>query len=240
MRTDHREILVIIPAYNEDASIRGVVNGIKSCGPWDILVVNDGSKDDTAGKAREAGAEVLSLPFNCGIGSAISLGLRYALEQDYKAVVRLDADGQHDPFFIDAVLTPVLNNKADIIVGSRFIGDIDDSYKSSILRRIGIFFFAKLISLLIGQPVTDPTSGFNAFSLRAMKLFADYYPSDYPEPEAIVIAKRAGLNFVEVPVRMHNRVDGISSIRYFRTLYYMIKVTLAIGLNYLKPGKKLK
>ena len=152
--------------------------------------------------------------------------------------MRVDADGQHDIASMRLVLDPVLTGEADLCIGSRF-KDGSETYRASVLRRIGINFFAGLISILIRGPVTDPTSGFNAFSTKAIRLFAGQYPSDYPEPEAIVIAKRAGLSVVEVPVKMNTRIAGRSSIRYLKTLYYMIKVTLAIVLNYLRPKKSV-
>jgi len=232
-------VLIIIPAWNEESSIGYTLNGIVQLSrPWDVLVVDDGSSDGTVQCAQNAGAKILSLPFNIGIGGAVSAGLMYAQRKNYDVVVRVDADGQHDGQWIQALLDPVLAGNVDLCIGSRFTGKFQ-GYQSSFLRRIGINFFATLISALIREKITDPTSGFNAFGRSAIKLFLQHYPSDYPEPEAIVIAKRAGLRVTEVPVKMNNRVAGVSSIRYLRTLYYMIKVTLAIMLNYLRPRKEL-
>jgi hypothetical protein len=234
------DVLIIIPAFNEEKSIGSTLNSITALGHnWDVLVVNDGSHDNTARFAEKCGAVVLNSPFNIGIGGAVSLGLLYAFRHGYQAVVRVDADGQHDCQYIKEILEPVLTGKADLSIGSRFIG-MFQGYRSSFIRRIGINFFSVLISFLIREKITDPTSGFNAFSVRAVQLFSEYYPVDYPEPEAIVIAKRAGLRIREVPVQMRSRMAGVSSIRYLRTLYYMINVTLAIMLNYLRPKKTVK
>lgn len=230
-------VLIVVPAFNEQDSIQRTLCGIQEAGgAWDVLVVDDGSSDKTAQCVRDSDVNVISLPFNIGIGGAVSMGFLYALKKGYNAVVRVDADGQHDAHSIQSVLDPVLNHDADVCIGSRF-KDGSHTYRSSFLRRIGIAFFAKLISALIRTSVTDPTSGFNAFNKQAIQLFAQHYPSDYPEPEAIVIAKRAGLRMIEVPVKMNSRTAGVSSIRYFKTLYYMVKVTLAIILNYLRPRK---
>lgn len=237
MTEKNRRVLVVIPAWNESQNIQQTINGIAALNrPWDLLVVDDGSLDDTAVKAGQVRAEVVRLPFNIGIGGAVSLGLIYARRKFYDAVIRVDADGQHDPAFMDTILHPVLAGEADLCVGSRFI-DTSSGYQSSFIRRVGINFFSALISALTKDRVTDPTSGFCAFSSRAVQLFSQNYPSDYPEPEAIVIAKRAGLKFLEVAVTMRGRTAGLSSIRYLKTLYYMIKVTLAIMLNYLRPRK---
>jgi glycosyltransferase involved in cell wall biosynthesis len=236
---EHARVLVVIPALNEAANIRPAIQGILDLQePWDILVVDDGSTDATAARAAALGVDVLRLPFRIGIGGAVSSGLCYAAQKKYDAVIRVDADGQHDPQFMREVLAPVLRGSADLCVGSRFTG-LAAGYPMSWVRRAGIIFFSKLISALTGDRVTDPTSGFCAFSARAVRLFAEHYPSDYPEPEAIVIARRAGLMFREVPAVMKERVSGLSSIRYLRTFYYMLKVTLAIMLNYLRKAKTL-
>ncbi|HSV42936.1 MAG TPA: glycosyltransferase family 2 protein [Candidatus Bathyarchaeia archaeon] len=235
---DYSKILAIVPAFNEEASIEGTLSQIREILPGlAVLVIDDGSRDQTARLAAVMGARVLSFPFNIGIGGAISCALTYAQEQGYELVVRIDGDGQHDLKYVPALLMPLQTGEVDLAIGSRFIGPFQ-SFRSSFCRRVGILFFARLLSFLTGQPVTDPTSGFQAFGQKAIALFADHYPSDYPEPEAIVIARRAGLRIVEVPVEMRQRVAGASSIRYLKTLYYMINVTFAVLLNYLKPTYK--
>lgn len=232
-----QKILVIVPAYNEAGNIGRTVTEIRQRQPHvDILVVDDGSTDETGAEAESAKAEIVSLPFNLGIGGAVQTGFIYAVENDYDVALQVDGDGQHDPSFIPALIDPLLRGETDIALGSRFIGPYL-GYRSSFVRRIGIHFFARLISALTGYAVTDSTSGFRAFNKKAIRVFAECYPTDFPEPESIVIAKRYGLRLKEVPVEMRKRLVGHSSIRYLRTLHYMIKVTLAILLNQLKAKK---
>lgn len=232
------KILVILPAYNESGNIGATVRELKALDfRFDVIVIDDGSKDATATEALSAGARVVSLPFNLGIGGAVQTGFLYALRNGYDIAVQVDGDGQHDAQYLKVILAPVIEEKADISVGSRFIGPFQ-GWQSSAVRRVGIRFFAWLISGLTGFAITDPTSGFRAFNAKAVKIFADDYPQDFPEPESIMSAKRFGLRLIEVPVQMRKRAHGHSSIRYFKTLYYMIKVTIAILLNMLKKGVK--
>ena len=237
-----KRILMIIPAYNECTNIRPTIEGIFSArvrgAAADVLVIDDGSTDGTAAEARRAGARVIRLPLNLGIGGAVQTGYLYARRHAYDVVVRLDADGQHDPGFIEPLMAPILDGEADMTIGSRFLKPYL-GYRSSLVRRIGIHFFAELISFLLHCRITDPTSGFRAVNARGIELFASHFPSDYPEPESIVTAQRCGLRIREVPVKMHERLSGHSSIRYLATLYYMIKVTLAVLLNMIKPRKEL-
>lgn len=230
-------LLIVVPAYNEAGSIRSVVAEILMS-PWnlDVLVVDDGSSDDTYQEAKAAGVNVISLPFNLGIGGAVQTGFQFAKRQGYDLVVQMDGDGQHDADFLDGLVTPLLNNEVDMTIGSRFIPPFL-GYQSSYVRRIGINFFARLLSAMTGSTVTDPTSGFRAYNRKMINVFARYYPHDFPEPEAIVVAGRYGARIREVPVTMRQRQAGSSSIRYFKTLYYMIKVTLAILLGRLKDKK---
>jgi len=233
-----KKILVILPAYNESGNIGATINDLKSLDfAFDIVVVNDASTDTTAQEALKAGARVLSLPVNLGIGGAVQTGLLYALRNGYDIATQVDGDGQHDAQYLKVILAPILAEQADIVVGSRFIGPFQ-GWQSSAVRRIGIRFFAWLISGLTGYAVSDPTSGFRAFNAKAIKVFADDYPQDFPEPESIMSAKRFGFRLLEVPVQMRRRIHGHSSIRYFNTLYYMIKVTIAILLNMLKKTKR--
>ncbi len=251
------KILVILPAFNESGNIDKTVRELRKLSfAFDVLVVDDGSADDTAQQALLAGANVISLPFNLGIGGAVQTGFLYAFNNDYDFAAQVDGDGQHDAEYLKVLLDPVLNAQADIAVGSRFMTEdraatsqampspsgsgvgCQSGWRSSAVRRIGIRFFAWLISNLTGFRVTDPTSGFRAFNAKAIKIFAQDYPQDFPEPESIMSAKRFGLRLVEVPVQMRKRVYGHSSIRYFKTLYYMIKVTFAILLDMLKKDSK--
>lgn len=225
--------LVIVPAWNEENNIESTIQDIRSRGFHEIVVIDDGSYDGTALKCAAAGVRSVRLPFNLGIGAAVQTGLCYARKYGYDTVVRADGDGQHDPAFIKDLLKG-LEDGADLVIGSRFLHP-DSQYRSSFVRRVGIHFFSWLISALVGAKVSDPTSGYQAFGKRAIGLFSRVYPTDFPEPEATVIARRAGLVIAEVPVKMRFRLSGVSSIRYLRTLYYMVKVTLAILLDMLKP-----
>ncbi len=234
---DKNKILVIIPAFNEENNIVNTIKQIKSLSlVKDILVINDGSSDQTAANAKEEGVFVVSLPYNLGIGAAVQAGFQFAYKKDYEYVIRVDADGQHDVNYINDLLVPVLNRDADIAIGSRFIKPFT-GYQSSFVRRVGINFFAQLLSFLTSQHITDPTSGFQALNRKALKVFSKYYPNDFPEPEAIVVAGRYKLKIKEIPVKMNKRASGSSSIRYLKTLYYMIKVTFAILLDKIKTKK---
>ncbi len=229
--------VAIIPAYNESGNIERVVQDILAL-PFPVvpLVVNDGSRDDTAAVAIRAGAVVLDLPFNLGIGGAVQLGYRYAMEQGFDIAVQVDGDGQHDVTYLEALIKPLQNKNVDMAVGSRFLV-CDGGFRSSFTRRIGISFFRLLIRALTGFPTTDPTSGFRACGRRLIKVYASYYPGDFPEPEAIVVARRLGAIVVEVPVAMRARTTGKSSIGKLKSPYYMIKVTAAILLHMWKDRK---
>ncbi len=222
-----RRRVAIVPAFNEEASIAGVVGELLAYDPeLRVVVVDDGSTDRTADIARSAGAKVISLPFNLGIGGAVQTGFRYAWEQGFDVAVRADGDGQHDPAELDAILRPVLADEADVAVGSRFIGG--DGYRSSRSRRAGIRLLAWIVSALTRQRITDPTSGFQAANRLGIRLFAADYPHDYPEAEATVMVFKHRLRLQEVPVKMRARESGRSSITTLRSVYYMVKVVLAI------------
>lgn len=234
MNPETKKTLIIIPALNEAKAIGRLVQEIRALHPRvHLLVIDDGSRDTTAVEAEKAGAGVVRLPFNLGIGGAVQTGFRYARDENFDAAVQIDGDAQHDPRFLEAVLLPVLRGDLDLCIGSRFLSP-ESGFKSTAARRIGIRFFSVLLSALTGVPLTDPTSGFRASSRRLIEHFADYYPVDFPEPEAIQTARRLGARIGEVPVRMRKRLGGISSIRMFKTFYYMIKVTLAILIDTLK------
>ena len=227
-------ILVVLPALNEGPNIAAVVQGIRAQLPAaDVLVIDDGSLDNTAQEARAAAAMVLNLPYNVGIGAAVQTGFKFAAVHDYDIVVRNDGDGQHAPAGIRRLLKPLQTDQADVVIGSRFIDEQGD-YGTPAARRLGISILAKLLSVITGQRITDPTSGFAAFNRRAILLFAQVYPHDYPEPEAIVILHRSRLRQMEIPVTMIPRRHGNSSITPLRSIYYMIKVILAILINLLR------
>jgi glycosyltransferase involved in cell wall biosynthesis len=221
--------VAIVPAYDEEGAIGVTIDEIRAFDPsFDVVVIDDGSTDATAAAAAARGAAVVSLPFNLGIGGAVQTGFKYALEHDYDRAVRLDGDGQHDPAELGKLLAPLAAGVADVVVGSRFAGGNDDGHRPALTRRLGIVFFAGLVSLLTRQRVTDTTSGFQALNRRGIELFAHDYPNDYPEVEATVLVHKHRLRLVEVPVRMRDREHGRSSITLVRSVYYMLKVTLAL------------
>ena len=219
--------IAIVPAYNEEGAIGGVVDELRAFDPGlDVVVVADGSLDRTAEVAAAHGAHVVRLPFNLGIGGAVQTGFRYAWENGYDVAVRLDGDGQHDPNELPKVLGPVLAGEADIVVGSRFISD--ETYRPTLSRRMGIRLLALVVSSIAKQRVTDTTSGFQALNTKALALFAADYPHDYPEVEGMVMTIRHRLRLREVPVRMREREHGRSSITALRSVYYMAKVLTAL------------
>lgn len=225
------KILVLIPAFNEAENIGPVINEtIRAMTAlpheFDVLVVDDGSADDTASLARAHGAEVIQLPLNGGIGVALQTGFKFAVERRYGALLRLDADGQHPPAFIADVLAPVLRKEADLCIGSRFLRG--KGYQTSAVRRLGISWFSFLIAMLFKQRITDPTSGFQAVSERLAALYADEYASDYPEVEALVNALGKGFRVVEVPIEMKERQSGRSSIDWLHSIYYALKVSVKV------------
>lgn len=229
-----QKILIIIPAYQEEANIAATIREVrKKYHRADVLVVDDGSLDQTRREAEKEKALVVSLPFNLGIGAAVQTGFQYAKNYEYDVAVQVDGDLQHDPAFLDVLVQPVLDGHFDMTIGSRFIPPYL-GYQSSFIRRIGIHFFAHLISFLTQYKVTDPTSGFRAFNKKMIGIFADNYPQDFPEPEAIVVAGAYNARVQEIPVIMRKRTGGSSSIRYLKTFYYMLKVTLAILLDKIK------
>jgi len=220
--------IAIVPAFNEEQNVGSVIDEIRAVDPtFDVVVVDDGSFDGTAAVAHARGARVLRLPFNLGIGGAVQTGFRFAFENGYDVAVRVDGDGQHDPAELDKILAPVLAGEADIAVGSRFAGS-QDGYRSSRSRRVGIRLLASVVSRIVGRRVTDTTSGFQALNKKGIALFARDYPHDYPEVEATIMVFRHRLRSVEVPVSMRERAAGRSSITALRSVYYMVKVLLAI------------
>jgi len=219
--------IAIVPAYNEERNIVRVIGELRTFDPdLDIVVVSDGSADQTAENAEAAGVRVLRLPYNLGIGGAVQTGFKYAWEQGYDLAVRLDGDGQHVPSELPSVIGPVAAGEADIAVGSRFVAG--DGYRPSASRRLGIRLLATVVSAIARQRVTDTTSGFQALNRRALELFAADYPHDYPEVEGMVMTIKHKLRLVEVPVQMREREHGRSSITAFRSVYYMAKVLTAL------------
>jgi glycosyltransferase involved in cell wall biosynthesis len=230
--------LAVVPAYNEETTVSAVVTGLREHAPaFDVVVVDDGSTDATGSEARAAGARVLRLPFNLGIGGCVQAGFRYALEQGYDYMVQVDGDGQHDAAEIARLLASMeADQTADMVCGSRFLKN--NGYPAPISRRTGIHIFAFILSRIVGQRISDPTSGFRLYNRRAISLFARDYPHDYPEVEAVLMLHFHRLRMREVPVRMYERGGGVSSISSGKSAYYMIKVLLAIfiGLARAKPN----
>ena len=233
-------IVAVVPAYDEAEAIGRVVDEIRSFDPGiDVVVVDDASADDTASVAAACGATVLSLPHNVGIGGAVQTGLKFALAEGYDTAVRLDGDGQHDASELAKLLAPLEHGEADLVIGSRFV-DPGGTYRPPLARRIGIRVFARLVSILGGQRVTDTTSGFLALDRVGIELFAAQYPHDYPEVEATLVALRSGLRLSQVQVDMRERETGSSSITFVRSLYYLVKVLLAVLVASLRRYPRLE
>lgn len=227
-------VCIIVPAYNEAANLPKVAERLRGrVPPGDVCVVDDGSTDDTATVAASLGFTVARCPVNLGIGGAVQTGYLWARQEGYDAAVQLDGDGQHDAAYLDALLAPLAAGTAGLVVGSRFLED--GGFKSTLVRRSGIRYLCWFLRLRCGVRVTDPTSGFRAAGRAAIELFARTYSSDFPEPEAVAIAARAGLTLAEVPVKMAARQHGESSIGAFGTLYYLVKVSLALVLLPIRP-----
>jgi hypothetical protein len=225
--------LLIVPAYNEEAALPLVLRELRETAPqFDVVVVNDGSSDATAAIARELGVPVLDLCFNLGIGGAVQTGFKYALQQGYDVAVQVDSDGQFPPDRIASLVARVLDEGWDMVIGSRYLED--PGYEGSALRRTGNYILSKIAGVFSRQKVTDATSGFRAYSRRALEYLASYYPPDYPEPESIVFLARQELRIREEPVAMRARQGGVSSIGGLQPLSYMSKVSLALTLNALK------
>jgi len=221
--------LVIIPAYNEAKNLPKLISTLLTYPQYDYIIVNDGSKDETMKMCKDNGWHVLDLPVNLGIGGAVQTGYKYALMNGYDIAVQVDGDGQHDPACIEKLIEPLIINQADMVIGSRFIDNA--GFQSSLIRRIGINIFKVLIFTLSGKKILDATSGFRAINRKVIQLFNISYAIDFPEPESTMLVLRNKQRIVEVPVIMHERQGGTSSISMKKSIYYMIKVSLAILLS---------
>ncbi len=225
--------LVIIPAYNECANIEKAVEEIQEHAPgFDYVVINDCSTDATLAVCREKQLNYVNLSVNLGIGGAVQTGYLYACQNGYDVAVQLDGDGQHDAAYLEQMVEALERTGSDMVIGSRFIDK--EGFQSSGLRRVGIYYFSLLIRLVTGAKVTDPTSGMRIVNREVMRIYADSYPKDYPEPESVVAILRKGKRVTEIPVVMREREGGTSSIHGVRSVYYMIKVTLAILVEWLR------
>ena len=219
--------LIIIPAYNEEANIVKTVESIeRDAVGFDYIVINDCSTDRTKEICEEHGFHYVDLPINLGIGGAVQTGYKYAWENGYDMAIQVDGDGQHDPEFLELMAEYLETHQVDMVIGSRFIEK--QGFQSSGMRRVGIRFFSGLIRLMTGKTITDPTSGLRMAGRNVIELFSKDYPRDYPEPESVVAILRKGLKVAEVPVIMREREGGVSSISMKKSVYYMVKVTLAI------------
>lgn len=229
-------MLVIIPAYNEEATVADVVRSVRSQLDGDVLVVDDGSQDQTSQRAREAGAMVLNHPFNLGVGAALRTGFRFARTTRYKAVAQVDADGQHDAADVSVLLERLSSEGADIVIGSRFAG----GYEVGLVRRFTMRVLSRTVSRRLGVKVTDTTSGFRAFSDRAVEVFATGYPTAYLSDtvEALILADSHGLKIVEQAVQMHERQGGRPSSGSFKSALYFVRLTLVLMLHRFRRPRK--
>ena len=223
--------LVIIPAYNEEENIEKVINSLRSLNnsDVDVLVVNDCSTDNTVSVLKKLNQKYISLPMNLGIGGAVQTGYKYAFENDYDIAIQIDGDGQHDVSYINDIISPIINDECDMVVGSRYI--TREGFQSSVARRIGIRILSLMIKVRCRCDVKDVTSGYRAVNKKIIKVFSKSYPTDYPEPETIAVAALSRLNIKEVPVVMKEREFGKSSINIMKSVYYMIKVSIAIVVS---------
>jgi glycosyltransferase involved in cell wall biosynthesis len=229
---------LIIPAYNEEKNILKTYNDIVSNNKKaDILVINDGSKDNTQKVLLKNDINHITLVNNLGIGGAVQTGYKYALENNYDIAIQFDGDGQHDAKYIDKLVEPIIKGQADFVIGSRFIGSISE-FKSTKARRMGIKVISSLIKLVTGRKVTDPTSGFRAANKDIIKLFANNYATEYPEPESIVTLISKHYRITDIPVKMNERENGTSSIRTWKTFYFMVNVCLSIIINSFKRSDR--
>lgn len=229
--------LIIIPAFNEERTLAVVLEDVMAhCAEFDILVVNDGSRDGTSRIARAfPRVRVIDLPINLGIGGAVQTGFLYAVDKGYDVAVQVDADGQHRPAEVAKLLEPIVSGEADVVIGSRFLEK--GKYRARPGRKLGIWLFSVTNRLLLGQKISDSTSGFRAYNRKAIELLSRDYPDDYPEPEAIFLLRKKAMTVREVPVEMADRQGGKSSISLAESIYYMVKVFLAIFVLMLRKNR---
>jgi len=220
-------VLVIVPALDEEESLPRTLDEVGRAAPtMDVLVVDDGSRDGTAEMARRRGVPVLRHAINLGVGAALQSGFRWAMERDYEIGVQLDADGQHDPRDLEALVAPVREGRCDVAIGSRYVSRT--AYRAPLSRRLGMLFFSGVVRLLVGQTIRDTTSGYRAYGRKVMDVCQHDFPKDFPDAPLLIDLARQGFRCLEVPVEMRERGGGRSSITALRSIYYMVKVLLAI------------
>jgi glycosyltransferase involved in cell wall biosynthesis len=228
-----KRLLILIPAFNEEGAVGGVVTEVRAAVPGTpTLVVDDCSRDATRSQAQSAGAKVLALPHHLGLGGCVQAGYRLAYELGFDYVIRVDGDGQHDPRDIPTVLEALEKGDCEMVIGSRFVDD--NGEHTNVLRAAGIMFFRAVLRPILGRPVRDPTSGFVGVNRTALELFSATFPLEYPEIEALVVLQRKRFRFVEVPCRFRPRRSGRSTITAVKSLYYIIHVLLGVFVNVLK------
>ena len=239
-------IAIIIPCFNEETNVVNLYNEIKNTTfhyKYSItpIFINDCSTDGTKNVLKNNGLTHIDLPINLGIGGAVQTGFKYAFENNFDVAIQMDGDGQHPPSQIEKIVEPIYNSAADVVIGSRYI--TNEGFQSSRLRRFGINYFRWLNRRLNGVTINDSTSGYRALNRKALEIVVDYYPDEYPEPEAIILYSLNHLKILEVPVTMRERQGGQSSIRAYKTIYYMLKVTLSTlflfaSIKFSKKNKK--
>ena len=232
--------LIVMPAHNEAGNLPQVIAELRAAATgYDLVVIDDGSKDHTAAIAAGLGATVVTLPANLGYGGAVQTGFRYAAYHNYDVAVVIDADGQHDPTGIPSLADAVLSGQADVAIGSRFRGRMD--YRQPWVKRVGMAIFAWVVTRITGRLVTDPTSGYQALNAAALSFLAfDNYPVDYPDADTLLILHYAGFRVVEVPVTMRERMSGISKMHSgWKPIYYVGKMCLAISIVLLRQKTHL-
>lgn len=237
------KILLIIPAYNEEENVLKVYNTIseynkKNNQQLDYVFINDGSKDSTLKILQENNLKHINLIRNLGIGGAVQTGYKYAYENNYDIAIQFDGDGQHDVNYVPKICEPLINGQADMCIGTRYLDKTSSEFQSTFMRRLGANIISTFIKLLCGKKITDPTSGFRAANKKVIEEFAKNYPTEYPEPESTVCLLVNGYKVQEVPVSMNERTGGVSSIRLWKTVDYMVKVVLAIIIDSISFRKK--
>jgi glycosyltransferase involved in cell wall biosynthesis len=235
MNNNYGNVVIIIPMYNEETNIQRVINGIQQVVPnAKIVAIDDGSTDESAKMASLSGVVVIRHPFNLGYGGALQTGYKYALRKGFDTVIQLDGDGQHDPSYIPAFLQAIKDNKADVVIGSRFLGK--DVYRIPFARKIGMRIFSFITSAIINQHVTDSTSGYQALNRNILQFYADRrYPVDFPDADVLIMLKRSGFKMKEISVKMYGSLKSMHA--GFNTLYYIFKMFLSIFLTILRKEK---